>query len=119
MSDAIERRTVDGISVKVGDTVFRADTYTASDTSCRLYKHHLGMWWERLSAEVFSTEQSAILGAIGNQKKVLAKARKEVRRANKAIERLTAKLTSAKAHNVSKQKLTSAKVRTDTKDKTT
>jgi uncharacterized protein YukE len=88
VSEILARRTVDGISVKVGDTVFRADTYTASVTSCKLYKHHFGMWWERLSVEAYSTEQAAILGAIGNQKKALAKARKEVRHANKAIERL-------------------------------
>lgn len=89
---AADRRTVDGVPVAVGDRVWRVDPYVARVTCCRLYRHHLGMWWETTSKEIYSTERAAVAAAIKNQRRELGKSRREVRRAIVAVEKLTARL---------------------------
>jgi hypothetical protein len=94
MTTATEQRTVDGVPVKVGDTVWCAHAHVAIVTTKRLEKHHLSMWWERLSKEIYSTERGALIGAIANQKQALRKAQQRAQRATKAIARLTARLSA-------------------------
>lgn len=91
------RSTIDGVPVKVGDVVWRASAYVSSITKCRLYKHHLDAWWERMSKEIYSTEYAAIAGQIEREKQRLDKARREVRRATKSIERLRERLDKERA----------------------
>jgi len=86
--------TVDGIPVKVGDIVWRVDRYIAAVTSCRLYGHHLGMWWDQLSTQIYSTERAALSAAIKAQKIARSKAVSAERKAVRGIERLTARLES-------------------------
>lgn len=50
------------------------------------------MWWETTSKEIYSTERAAVAAAIKNQRRELGKARREVRRAIVAVEKLTARL---------------------------
>jgi hypothetical protein len=89
--DCDERRTVDGTAVKKGDRVWR--TYCAGVTSRVLTKSCLGNWtWQWLGKELYSTESAALSAALAVSKKDLAKAKTAVRRATKAIERLTARL---------------------------
>lgn len=95
MSAMPEQRTVDGVPVKVGDSVWRADARIATVTRCRLYAHHLGSWWGSVSKKIYSTEGAALIAAIASQKKARSKARREIRRATKAIERLAARLAGA------------------------
>ncbi len=53
-----ERATVDGVPVKIGDVVWRADPNIAAVTSCRLAGHHLGMWW-RVTSRARSRDQGS------------------------------------------------------------
>jgi hypothetical protein len=88
----IHRATVDGVPVKVGDVVWRADAHIATVTSCRLYAHHLGMWWQTTSKEIYSTERAALAAAIKLQKIARSKAQSAERRAARAIERFVVRM---------------------------
>jgi hypothetical protein len=90
MNGTVERRTVDGFPVKTGDMVWHASG--PSVRTCRLSKHHLGMWWQWMGKEIYSTEEAALASAIKNEKKSLEKARREVQRATRSLKRLTARL---------------------------
>jgi hypothetical protein len=88
-----ERRTVDGLLVKVGDTVWHDGNVGVR--TCKLAKHHLGMWWPWFGQRIYSTERAALTAAIEREKKALKKAKQQERRATKSIERLTARLEIA------------------------
>lgn len=55
------------------------------------------MWWATTSKEIYSTECAAVAAAIKHQKRELGKARREVRRAISAVEKLTVRLKRADA----------------------
>lgn len=90
MTGNAEYRAVDGVPVKVGDVVWRADVNGVRQ--CKVAKHHLASWWEWWSKQIYSTERAAVVDAIETEKKALGKARAEARRATKAIERLATRL---------------------------
>lgn len=85
-----DQTTTDGAPVKVGDRVWRADA--SGVRLCRMEKHHLGWWWERMSKEIYSTESAALAGAIDRERVALKKAKQQVRRATRAVERLKVRL---------------------------
>jgi hypothetical protein len=92
---ASDRKTVDGVPVKVGDRVWfiRAGRITKR----ALDKTDLGMWWETITRKtIYSTQQAALDGAIAEEMESLRKARQEVRRATKAIERFAAQRAGAR-----------------------
>jgi hypothetical protein len=87
----IDQRTVDGVPVQIGDRVWfaRCDRVTHR----ALDKTDLGMWWTTMtSKQIYSTEQAALAALLEHERQQLREARQEVRRAAKAIERLTARL---------------------------
>ena len=85
-----ERRTVDGLPVRIGDVVWQASG--PSVRTCRLSKYHLGMWWQWMGREIYSTEGAALAAAIENEERALGRAKREVARATRALKRLTARL---------------------------
>jgi hypothetical protein len=86
----VERKTVDGFPVRTGDTVWHVSG--PSVRTCRLSKHHLGMWWQWMGKEIYSTEGAALASAIENEKRALDKAKREVRRATRSLKRPIARL---------------------------
>jgi hypothetical protein len=81
-----EKKTVDGLPVRVGASVWHAGAHGVR--TCKLAKHHLGLWWPWFGKEIYSTESAALTAQIEREKFALQKAQREIKRATKAIERL-------------------------------
>lgn len=94
MSD--DRKTVDGVPVKVGDLVW---TSRPGDRvrQRKLTKLDLGYWWDMLGPEIYSTKVGAIRGAIKREAARRSKALREARTAAVSIERLRGELKLAGA----------------------
>lgn len=84
------RETVDGMPVRVGSVVWRTCPYAAPRRRT-LDRNDLSGWWSMLREQIYSTERAALVGAIARERQALKKAKQEVRRATKAIERLSAR----------------------------
>ena len=86
-----DRCTVDGVPVKLGDRVWFWHC-------CRVYQRalhrtDLGMWWEpKTSNQIYSTERAALDAAITDERIALNRAKRDVLRTSRSIERLSARL---------------------------
>lgn len=87
-----ERRTADGVLIKIGDTVWRADILRSS----KVAKHHLTMWWGWIGAIIYSTETAALEAAIARERQALKKATAAVRNAKRSIDRYSKRLAGRK-----------------------
>lgn len=84
-----ERRTVDGIPVKLGDQVWFWRGY-GSPRLRKLDKTDLGMWWASMTSKaIYSTERAALDAALEDERRALKKAKQQASTASLAIERLT------------------------------
>jgi hypothetical protein len=90
MSDEI-KVTVDGVPVKLGDLVWRWQGW-GNPKLRKLDKVDLGMWWQMMRKQIYSTEQAVLEVAIAEQRIAMVKAAGKLRATRKAIERLTARL---------------------------
>jgi HAMP domain-containing protein len=94
MSDEI-KVTVDGVPVKFGDRVWRWQGW-GNPKLRKLNKVDLGMWWEMMRKQIYSTEQAALEAAVAEQRIAMVKAAGRLRATRKAIERFAARLVVMK-----------------------
>lgn len=95
MSDDI-KRTVDGVPVKLGDHVWRWRGW-GNPQRRKLDKVDLGMWWEMVRKQIYSTERAALEAAISEQLANLKKIDNKARATRNAIERLAERLAKGGA----------------------
>ena len=85
--DPKERVTADGVTVKVGDIVWRDHCGVRSK---RLSRWDIGWGWP--GSHWFATERACIEAAIVEREKLVAKARRDIRSAQAYAAKLTERL---------------------------
>jgi len=95
-ADIPPRVTADGVTVKRGDMIWRVRCYGAP-TRSKVTRDTLKVWtWWRLHEEAYIDERKALTAALEAAKRRHDRARRDLRSAQRTIERLSSKLRATK-----------------------
>jgi len=88
----MQRITVDGAVVEIGNVVWRVHRTYCSITRKRLTKHDLGSYWQFFSKEMFASQHAAVEVALADAQERARQAVRDLRRERRNIEKLQARL---------------------------